>query len=118
LKRPKSRLLILKVTLSKNLICHQRDSSNNKSNGHNKPFTGANPTAEGARGPGGVDLGSLLNNPNLMSMASQMMSNPQIQQMMQDPQLSRMFSSPCESTEEEGKKERDNFFCFPGPSSS
>ncbi|XP_033117080.1 small glutamine-rich tetratricopeptide repeat-containing protein alpha-like [Anneissia japonica] len=32
---------------------------------------------------GGMDLGSVLNNPMLMNMASQMMANPQMQQMMQ-----------------------------------
>ncbi|XP_071954363.1 small glutamine-rich tetratricopeptide repeat-containing protein beta-like [Antedon mediterranea] len=31
---------------------------------------------------GGMDIGSVLNNPMLMNMASQMMSNPQMQQMM------------------------------------
>ena len=34
----------------------------------------------GGGGAGGMDLGAMLNNPAMMQMAQQMMSNPQIQQ--------------------------------------
>lgn len=41
---------------------------------------------------GGLDLGSLLNNPDIMRMASSMMSNPEaMQNLMNNPQLATMM---------------------------
>ncbi len=39
---------------------------------------------------GGMDFGSMLNNPNLMNMASQFMNNPQFSQMMNNPAVAQM----------------------------
>ena len=39
---------------------------------------------------GGMDLGSMLNNPALMNMASSMMSNPAFSSMLQNPQIAQM----------------------------
>merc|ERR1712093_205269 len=59
----------------------------------NNPFAGL----AGLGGGGGMpDLGSLLNNPQLMSMAQQMMANGGLEQMMQNPMMRQMaerFSS-------------------------
>uniref|UniRef100_A0A7S0T8X4 STI1 domain-containing protein n=1 Tax=Erythrolobus madagascarensis TaxID=708628 RepID=A0A7S0T8X4_9RHOD len=43
--------------------------------------------------PGMPDLGGLLNNPMMAQMASQMMSNPNIQQMMSDPNIMQQAMS-------------------------
>jgi len=43
---------------------------------------GAPPMFPGMGGPGGLDLGSFLNNPALMNMATTMLSDPNMQQMM------------------------------------
>ena len=42
---------------------------------------GAPPMFPGMGGPGGLDLGSFLNNPALMNMATTMLSDPNMQQM-------------------------------------
>ncbi|TPX48886.1 hypothetical protein SeMB42_g02822 [Synchytrium endobioticum] len=41
-------------------------------------------------GPGGIDLASLMNNPQLMQMASSMMSNPAFASMLQNPNIGQM----------------------------
>merc|ERR1712098_489625 len=43
---------------------------------------GMPPMFPGMGGPGGLDLGSFLNNPALMNMATTMLSDPNMQQMM------------------------------------
>merc|ERR1719402_958209 len=43
---------------------------------------GGMPMFPGMGGPGGLDLGSFLNNPALMNMATTMLSDPNMQQMM------------------------------------
>lgn len=55
----------------------------------------ASPTTAGAnmKMPGNMDLGSLLNNPELMSMAQQMMSNGAMDKMMKDPSMMKMMQS-------------------------
>ncbi|KAJ1569308.1 hypothetical protein HK405_006837 [Cladochytrium tenue] len=61
--------------------------------------TRSDPAAAGG-GPGGLDFASMLNNPNFMNMASQMMSNPAISQMLNNPAISQMaqnlMSNPSE----------------------
>lgn len=49
------------------------------------------PSATGGAGAGGFDLGSLLNNPQIMQMASQMMGNPDaMRNLMNNPQMASM----------------------------
>ncbi|KAJ3032943.1 hypothetical protein HK097_005025, partial [Rhizophlyctis rosea] len=48
--------------------------------------------AGGAPG-GGFDFASMMNNPNFMNMASQMMNNPAISQMLQNPAIAQMAQS-------------------------
>merc|ERR1712093_828459 len=62
----------------------------------NNPFAGLAGLGGGGGGGGMPDLGSLLNNPQLMSMAQQMMANGGLEQMMQNPMMRQMaerFSS-------------------------
>ena len=44
-------------------------------------MSGMPPMFPGMGGPGGLDLGSFLNNPALMNMATTMLSDPNMQQM-------------------------------------
>ncbi|KAJ1563734.1 hypothetical protein HK405_000970, partial [Cladochytrium tenue] len=62
--------------------------------------TRSDPAAAAGGGPGGLDFASMLNNPNFMNMASQMMSNPAISQMLNNPAIAQMaqnlMSNPSE----------------------
>jgi len=51
------------------------------------------PQSQASRPSGMPDLGALLNNPMMAQMASQMMSNPNIQQMMSDPNVMQQAMS-------------------------
>ncbi|KAJ3042548.1 hypothetical protein HDV00_007082 [Rhizophlyctis rosea] len=46
--------------------------------------------ADGGAGAGGFDFASMMNNPNFMNMASQMMNNPAISSMLQNPAIAQM----------------------------
>eukprot|EP01147_Barroeca_monosierra_P001057 gene1057-4289_t len=59
----------------------------------------------GAQGQGGVDLSGLLNNPQIMSMATSMMSNPNMQQMLGN--LMSGFQVP-QNNQENGQEDDEN----------
>merc|ERR1712113_830290 len=62
-------------------IAEDKDSSG-VSVGGPGGFPGMFPGMGGMGGPGGMDLGSFLNNPALMNMATTMLSDPNMQNMM------------------------------------
>ncbi|KAJ1651534.1 Small glutamine-rich tetratricopeptide repeat-containing protein 2 [Dispira simplex] len=53
----------------------------------------------GSSGPGGMDLNALLNNPGLMNMASQMMSNGGLANLMNNPAMRQMAESMMGSSQ-------------------
>ncbi|KAJ2159780.1 Small glutamine-rich tetratricopeptide repeat-containing protein 2 [Coemansia sp. RSA 552] len=58
------------------------------------PASGAQENAgPGGGGAGGLDLGSLMNNPAMMSMAQNMMANGGLERLMSNPAISRMAES-------------------------
>lgn len=67
---------------------------NANSSGSPASASRASPSAAAAGGPGGLDLGSLLNNPQIMQMASQMMSSPDaMRNLMNDPRMASMMQN-------------------------
>ncbi|KAL2919509.1 Small glutamine-rich tetratricopeptide repeat-containing protein 2 [Polyrhizophydium stewartii] len=58
------------------------------------PAPRAGPSAGGMPDLGGLDFASMMSNPDIMRMASQMMGNPQIAQMMNNPQIAQMMNNP------------------------
>lgn len=89
-RRVRAQAELKKGELKKGELKGTTDGGSPASAGRASPSSGADPLA----GAGGLDLGSLLNNPQIMQMASQMMSDPNaMRNLMNDPRMASMMQN-------------------------